>query len=153
MKKRAFGLVLSTVTAISLLCAGAAAASARIVLFTAKTNEFATSPVPLYMPRSVQIPPMGTSFVRNVVWQGWNTSRAVGRGTNMTSYGRINVRLVASRPRKDWKLYRACYHEQRQPLLTYYSRLFITIAAPVPKGLKPGSLVGGNFAAKPQVQC
>jgi hypothetical protein len=153
MRTRVLAFVVSVGTAVSGLSAGAGAASARTLLWTQKTNEFATSPRPLYQPRRVQIPPMGTNFVSNVHWRGWNTRRAVGYGTNMTSFGLIGVRLVASRPRKDYKLYRACLHEDPVPLVTYYSRLFITIARPVPSGLEPGPLVNGNFAAPPVVQC
>jgi hypothetical protein len=144
----AFGL-----PAFSAPLVGTSSASARIFLWTPKTNEFASSPPGLYEPRTVQIPPMGTNFVRRIEWSGWNTPRAVGYGTNTTSFGRIRVRLVASQPRKDYKIYRACLHEHAVPLVSYYSRLLITIAAPAPKGLKPGPLVNGNFAAPPQVQC
>lgn len=74
-------------------------------------------------------------------------------GHNMTSYGRVRVRLVATRRRKAWKIYRECLHEHRVPLWTYYSRLHLTIVPPVPRGLKAGPLVRGNFAEPPITQC
>jgi hypothetical protein len=130
--------------------AAAPASAAHIVLFTPKLQE--VNKMPVYKPKNLQIPPMGTNFVRRIHWRGWNTARAIGYGTN--NFGvTIHVRLVASRPRKDWKFYRACLHEQPVPLYTYYSQLRITAIPPLPHGIKRGALVGGNYAIAPRYDC